>query len=56
MERATWPNDVFAFHDSAEIGSKMLARIPEHTGLTPDEKCGGPWLYIGRHETARRLL
>jgi predicted RNA binding protein YcfA (HicA-like mRNA interferase family) len=28
---------VFAFHDSDEIGPKMLARIAKHTGLTPEE-------------------
>ena len=28
---------VFAFRDSDEIGSKMLARIAKKTGLTPDD-------------------
>ena len=28
---------VFAFWDSDEIGSKMLARIAKKTGLTPDD-------------------
>jgi predicted RNA binding protein YcfA (HicA-like mRNA interferase family) len=28
---------VFAFHDGAEIGPRMLARIAKHTGLAPDD-------------------
>jgi predicted RNA binding protein YcfA (HicA-like mRNA interferase family) len=28
---------VFAFHDSDEIGPKMLARIAKHTGLKPED-------------------
>lgn len=28
---------VFAFHDSEEIGPRMLARIAKHTGLKPDD-------------------
>jgi predicted RNA binding protein YcfA (HicA-like mRNA interferase family) len=31
------PDFVFAFHDSDEIGPKMLARIARHTGLTPED-------------------
>ncbi len=27
----------WAFHDSEEIGPKMLARIAKHTGLTPED-------------------
>jgi hypothetical protein len=34
--RSGSPDFVFAFHDSDEIGPKMLARIAKHTGLTPD--------------------
>ena len=30
--RFTW-----AFHDSEEIGPKMLARIAKHTGLKPED-------------------
>lgn len=37
LERAGWPNFVFAFHDREEIGPRMLARIAKRTGLTPDE-------------------
>jgi predicted RNA binding protein YcfA (HicA-like mRNA interferase family) len=37
LERAGWPDFVFAFHDGEEIGPKMLARIAKHTGLTPKD-------------------
>ena len=37
LEREGWPNYVFAFRDRDELGSKMLARIASHTGLTPDD-------------------
>ena len=37
LERAGWPDYVFAFHDRDEIGPKMLSRIAKHTGLTPDD-------------------
>lgn len=28
LSRNGWPDFVFAFHDSDEIGPKMLARVP----------------------------
>jgi predicted RNA binding protein YcfA (HicA-like mRNA interferase family) len=31
-----WPDFVFSFHDSDEIGPRMLARIAKHTGLLPE--------------------
>jgi hypothetical protein len=37
LAREGWPDYVFAFHDSDEIGPRMLARISRHTGLTPDD-------------------
>jgi len=37
LARPDWPDFVFAFHDGAEIGPHMLARIAKHTGLTPDD-------------------
>jgi predicted RNA binding protein YcfA (HicA-like mRNA interferase family) len=37
LERSGWNDVVFAFRDSDEIGSKMLARISKLTGLTPDD-------------------
>ena len=37
LSRDGWPDYVFAFHDSDEIGPKMLARIAKHTGLEPDD-------------------
>jgi predicted RNA binding protein YcfA (HicA-like mRNA interferase family) len=35
--RPGWPDFVFAFHDRAEIGPRMLARIAKLTGLRPEE-------------------
>jgi predicted RNA binding protein YcfA (HicA-like mRNA interferase family) len=35
LAREGFPDFVFAFHDSEEIGPKMLARIAKHTGLRP---------------------
>lgn len=37
LSRGGWPDFVFAFHDSDEIGPRMLARIAKHTGLTADD-------------------
>ena len=37
LSRAGWPDVVFAFHDSDELGPRMLARLAKHTGLTPDD-------------------
>lgn len=37
LERAGWPDVVFAFHEGEEIGPRMLARIAKRTGLTPDD-------------------
>ena len=37
LSRAGWPDFVFAFHDSQEVGPRMLARIAKRTGLTPDD-------------------
>ena len=36
LSRDGYADYVFAFHDSEEIGPKMLARIAKHTGITPD--------------------
>jgi predicted RNA binding protein YcfA (HicA-like mRNA interferase family) len=36
LARPGWPDFVFAFHDSEEIGPKMLSRIAKRTGLEPD--------------------
>lgn len=35
LARDGWSDFVFAFHDGEEIGPRMLARIAQHTGLTP---------------------
>ncbi|HXF54620.1 MAG TPA: type II toxin-antitoxin system HicA family toxin [Hyphomicrobiaceae bacterium] len=32
-----WPDFVFAFHDSDEIGPRMLSRIARRTGLEPED-------------------
>jgi predicted RNA binding protein YcfA (HicA-like mRNA interferase family) len=37
LAREGWPDYVFAFHDTVEIGPKMLARIAKHTGLKPED-------------------
>jgi predicted RNA binding protein YcfA (HicA-like mRNA interferase family) len=37
LSRDGWPDFVFAFHDSDEIGPRMLARVAKRTGLTPDD-------------------
>ena len=37
LARDGWPDFVFAFHDSEEVGPRMLARIAKRTGLTPND-------------------
>jgi predicted RNA binding protein YcfA (HicA-like mRNA interferase family) len=37
LSRAGWADVVFAFHDSEEIGPKMLARIAKITGLRAED-------------------
>ncbi|HET9464644.1 MAG TPA: type II toxin-antitoxin system HicA family toxin [Gemmatimonadales bacterium] len=37
LSRPGWPDVVFAFHDSEEIGPRMLARIARATGLRPED-------------------
>lgn len=37
LYRDGWPDFVFAFHDSEEIGPRMLTRIAKHTGLSPED-------------------
>jgi predicted RNA binding protein YcfA (HicA-like mRNA interferase family) len=37
LTRPGWPDFVFAFHDSEELGPRMLARIAKRTGLKPDD-------------------
>jgi predicted RNA binding protein YcfA (HicA-like mRNA interferase family) len=37
LTRAGWPDVVFSFHDSEEIGPRMLARIARQTGLRPED-------------------
>ena len=37
LSRDGWTDYVFPFHDSEELGPRMLARIARHTGLTPED-------------------
>ena len=37
LEREGYPDYVFSFHDSDEIGSKMMARIAKKTELRPED-------------------
>jgi predicted RNA binding protein YcfA (HicA-like mRNA interferase family) len=37
LAREGWPDFVFAFHDSDEIGPRMVARVAKHTGLKPED-------------------
>ena len=37
LRREGWPDVVFAFHESEEIGPRMLARIAKRTGLKPED-------------------
>lgn len=37
LQRAGWPDFVFAFHEGEEIGPRMLSRIARHTGLRPED-------------------
>ncbi|MBA4156189.1 MAG: type II toxin-antitoxin system HicA family toxin [Gemmatimonadetes bacterium] len=37
LARSGWPDYVFAFHDSEEIGPRMLARISKKTGIHPED-------------------
>jgi len=37
LARDGWANVTFAFHDSEEIGPRMLARVARTTGLRPED-------------------
>ena len=37
LSRPGWSDFVFAFHDTEEIGPRMLARITKRTGLQPED-------------------
>jgi len=37
LSRSGSTDFVFAFHDSEEIGPRMLTRIAKHTGLKPED-------------------
>jgi len=37
LSRPGWSDFVFTFHDTEEIGPRMLARIAKRTGLQPED-------------------
>ena len=37
LERPGYPDFIWAFHDSDEIGPVMLRKIAKHTGLKPED-------------------
>jgi predicted RNA binding protein YcfA (HicA-like mRNA interferase family) len=37
LERAGWPDFVWAFHDGDELGPRMLSRVAKRTGLQPGD-------------------
>ncbi|MCX6068653.1 MAG: type II toxin-antitoxin system HicA family toxin [Chloroflexi bacterium] len=37
LSRPDWPDVIFAFHASEEIGPRMLARMAKVTGLRPED-------------------
>ena len=37
MKKAGWADDPFSFHDSAERGAAILAKISKTTGLQPGD-------------------
>ena len=37
LQRSGWPDYVWTFHDGAEIGPRMLARVARRTGLRPED-------------------
>ena len=37
LERPGFPDYTYAFHDSDEIGPRMLSRVAKHTGLRPED-------------------
>lgn len=37
LVREGWAPVTFAFHDGAEVGPSMLAKIGKDTGLTPED-------------------
>ena len=37
LQREGWTDVTFAFHDSEEVGPRMLSRLAKHTGLRPGD-------------------
>jgi predicted RNA binding protein YcfA (HicA-like mRNA interferase family) len=50
LSRDSSPDYVFPFHDSDEVGPRMLARVAKHTGLTPDDG------WASAHQTPRLTI
>jgi predicted RNA binding protein YcfA (HicA-like mRNA interferase family) len=49
LERIGWPDFVFAFHDSEEIGPKNLVTIPQIRAMNPVNFIGAIDEYDYRH-------
>jgi predicted RNA binding protein YcfA (HicA-like mRNA interferase family) len=37
LSRQGWPDVTFSFHDSEELGPRMLSRLAKKTGLRPED-------------------
>lgn len=37
LERPGWPDVVFGFHESEELGPRILSRLAKVTGLKPED-------------------
>ena len=37
LQRASWSNFTFCFHDSEEVGPAALSKIGKDTGLRPED-------------------
>jgi predicted RNA binding protein YcfA (HicA-like mRNA interferase family) len=37
LTREGWPDYEFAFHESAELGRRILSRVARHTGLRAED-------------------
>lgn len=49
LVRPGWPEIVFAFHASEEIGPHTLARIAKHSGLRPEDLHGTRRYVLAQH-------
>jgi predicted RNA binding protein YcfA (HicA-like mRNA interferase family) len=37
LARSGWTDQVWSYHDGAEVGPKILARVGKRTGLRPED-------------------